>query len=286
MKIAIASGKGGTGKTLVATSLAASLAAEAPVVFLDADVEAPNAHLFLKPDFTVEEAVEVRIPEIDLETCTRCGRCVEVCQYHAIAKIGTQMLVFPQLCHACGSCSLACPEGAIHEVGHPIGALREGLTPAGIECHTGELTIGEPMPTPVIRALKAAAPKDSALTLIDCPPGASCSVVTAIHDADFVLLVTEPTPFGWHDLTQMLGVLQETGTPAGIIINRDGIGDPEIEARLEALPTPVLMRIPFREEIAAELARGELLTDILPEYRDTFRKLYDRILALTERKAA
>jgi MinD superfamily P-loop ATPase len=286
MQIAIASGKGGTGKTLVATSLAASLASAAPVVFLDADVEAPNAHLFLKPNFTAEEPVEVMIPEIDLETCTRCGRCVEVCQYHAIAKIGSQMLVFPQLCHACGSCRLACPEGAIHEVGQPIGVLREGLTPNGIECHTGELNIGEPMPTPVIRALKAAAPKDSPLTLIDCPPGASCSVVTAIHDADFVLLVTEPTPFGWHDLTQMLGVLAETGTPAGIIVNRDGIGDPEINARLAALPTPILMRIPFREEIASQLARGELLTDILPAYRESFCRLYEQILTLAERKAA
>ena len=286
MKIAVASGKGGTGKTMVSTSLAASLAGVRQITFLDADVEAPNAHLFLKPDFTDEEAVEVWIPEIDLEKCTRCGRCVEVCQYHAIAKIGTQMLVLPQLCHACGSCSLTCPAAAIHEVGKPIGVLRKGFTPTGIDCHTGELSIGEPMPTPLIRALKMSAPKDNHLTIIDCPPGASCSVVTAIHAADFVLLVTEPTPFGWHDLTQMLGVLKETGAPAGIIINRDGIGDPAIEARLAALPTPILMRIPFREDIAAQLARGDLLTDILPAYREKFRTLYEQIHTLAERKAA
>lgn len=286
MQIAVASGKGGTGKTMVATSLAASLVDAEPVTFLDADVEAPNAHLFLKPNFTNEEPVEVLTPKINLDRCTRCGRCVAVCQYNAIAKIGDQMLVFPQLCHACGSCHLACPEGAIQEVGRPVGKLRSGPTPADIDFHTGELAIGEPMPTPVIRALKKAAPRNSSLIITDCPPGASCSVVTAIHDADFVLLVTEPTPFGWHDLQQMLGVLRQTSTPAGIIINRDGIGDPAIEAQFESLPIPILMRIPFREEIAARLARGNLLTDILPDYKEAFRSLYEQITQLTERSAA
>lgn len=286
MKIAIASGKGGTGKTMVSTSLAASLADKTPVTFLDADVEAPNAHLFLKPNYTNQEPVEILIPEINTERCTRCGKCVEVCQYNAIAKIGPQMMVFPQLCHACGSCRLACPEDAIQEVGRPIGNLRCGPTADGIDFHTGELNIGEPMPTPVIRALKKTAPKGDALTIIDCPPGASCSVVTAIHDADFVLLVTEPTPFGWHDLQQMLGVLEQTGTPAGVIINRDGLGDPAIEAQLDTLSTPILMRIPFREEIAARLARGDLLTEILPEYREAFQSLYGQIIDITERSAA
>jgi MinD superfamily P-loop ATPase len=242
--------------------------------------------LFLKPNYTDTEPVEILIPEINPDRCTRCGKCVEVCQYNAIAKIGSQMMVFPQLCHACGSCGLVCPEDAIQEVGRPIGALQCGPTNNGIAFHTGELAIGEPMPTPVIRALKKTAPKGDALTIIDCPPGASCSVVTAIHDADFVLLVTEPTPFGWHDLQQMLGVLEQTGTPAGIIINRDGLGDPAIEAQLEALSTPILMRIPFQEEIAARLARGDLLTEILPEYQSAFHSLYAQIIDLTERSAA
>lgn len=285
MKIAIASGKGGTGKTMVATSLAASLSGQASLSFLDCDVEAPNAHLFLKPEFTVEEPVKVPIPEIDPDTCTLCGRCVEVCQYHALAKIGERMLVFPQLCHSCGSCKQVCPEGAIHEVGKPIGTLRAGKTLSGITFLNGELAIGEPMPTPIIREVKKAAPSSN-LTIIDCPPGASCSVVTAVHDADYVILVTEPTPFGWHDLKQMLGVLEQTGTPAGIVINRDGIGDPAIEDQLAALPLPILMRIPFRAEIAANLARGELLTEILPEYRDAFQSLYEQIIEHTQRSAA
>ncbi|MBG0788812.1 MAG: 4Fe-4S binding protein, partial [Anaerolineaceae bacterium] len=253
--------------------------------FLDCDVEAPNAHLFLKPKFTREEPVMVPIPEIDPERCTRCGRCVEVCEYNALAKIGERMLVFPQLCHSCGSCTLACPEDAITEVGKSIGTLREGQTTSGITFLNGELSIGEPMPTPIIREVKKAAP-DTPLTVIDCPPGASCSVVTAIHDADYVILVTEPTPFGWHDLKQMLGVLKETGTPAGIVINRDGIGDQAIEDQLAALPLPILMRIPFREDIAANLARGDLLTEILPEYREAFQSLYDQIIEQTQRSAA
>ncbi|MBG0770526.1 MAG: 4Fe-4S binding protein [Anaerolineaceae bacterium] len=285
MKIAIASGKGGTGKTMVATSLAASLTGQAPLSFLDCDVEAPNAHLFLKPEFTVEEPVEVPIPEIDPETCTLCGRCVEVCQYHALAKIGERMLVFPQLCHSCGSCRQVCPEGAIHEVGKPIGTLRAGKTASGFTFLNGELAIGEPMPTPIIREVKKAAPVTE-LTIIDCPPGASCSVVTAIHDADYVILVTEPTPFGWHDLKQMLGVLEQCGTPAGIVINRDGIGDPAIEDKLTDLSLPILMRIPFREDIAASLARGDLLTEILPDYREAFQLLYQQIIEQTQRSAA
>lgn len=285
MKIAVASGKGGTGKTLVSTSLAASLSGQTSLSFLDCDVEAPNAHLFLKPNFTLEEPVEVPIPEINPELCTRCGRCVEVCEYNALAKIGDQMLVFPQLCHSCGSCTLACPEGAIHEVGKSIGLLRQGKTSDGINFLNGELSIGEPMPTPVIRRVKKAAPLESPLTIIDCPPGASCSVVTSIHDADYVILVTEPTPFGWHDLKQMLGVLEQTGTPAGIVINRDGIGDQTIERKLADLTLPILMRIPFREEIAAKLARGDLLTEILPEYREGFQSLYDQIIDQTQRSA-
>ena len=285
MKIAIASGKGGTGKTMVATSLADSLSGLTSLTFLDCDVEAPNAHLFLKPIFINEEPVEVPIPEIDPARCTLCGRCVEVCQYHALAKIGERMLVFPQLCHSCGSCMLTCPEGAIREVGKAIGTLREGKTASGVTFLNGELAIGEPMPTPIIREVKKAAPA-AGLTVTDCPPGASCSVVTAIHDADYVILVTEPTPFGWHDLKQMLGVLEQTDTPAGIVINRDGIGDQAIENQLDALPLPILMRIPFREEIAANLARGELLTEILPEYREAFQSLYQQIIKQTQRSAA
>jgi MinD superfamily P-loop ATPase len=277
MKIAVASGKGGTGKTMLATSLAASLTPQTALTFLDCDVEAPNAHLFLQPTIEHQEPVALPVPEIDPERCTRCGSCVTACQFNALAKIGDQMMVFPQLCHGCGACSLACPEDAIREVDRPIGTLSAGHTDDGITYRMGELNIGEPMPTPIIRAVKGAITDPESLTIIDCPPGASCSVVAAVHDADVVVLVTEPTPFGWHDLTQMLGVIEKTGTPAGLVINRDGIGDGAIDARLEALPLPILLRIPFKDEIAAALAQGRLLVEALPEYQPKLQDLYNQI---------
>ncbi|MCB2209804.1 ATP-binding protein [bacterium] len=286
MKIAVASGKGGTGKTMLATSLAASLAPHAALTFLDCDVEAPNAHLFLRPEIEHQEPVNLPIPEIDADRCSRCGLCVTVCRFNALAKIGDQILVFPQLCHGCGACSLACPEDAIREVDRPIGTLSTGQTTDGMAYRMGELNIGEPMPTPVIRAVKDFQPDPGSLTIIDCPPGASCSVVAAIHDADFLILVTEPTPFGWHDLTQMLGVIEKTGTPAGLVINRDGIGDDGIDAQLEALPIPILLRIPFQDDIAAALARGQLLIEALPDYQPRLHALYDQIRQQVNRDGA
>lgn len=284
MKIAIASGKGGTGKTMLATSLAVSLSSQIALTFLDCDVEAPNAHLFLRPTLKHHQPVTLPVPEIDPDRCTSCGQCVAACQFNALAKIGDQILVFPQLCHGCGACSLACPKDAIREVDRPIGTLSTGQTTGGITYRMGELNIGEPMPTPVIRAVKASLPDPDSLTIIDCPPGASCSVVTAVHDADVVVLVTEPTRFGWHDLTQMLGVLDKTGTPSGLVINRDGIGEGAMDARLAALPIPTLLRIPFNDEIAAALAQGRLLVEALPDYQSKLQTLYEQICKLANRE--
>jgi MinD superfamily P-loop ATPase len=278
MKIAVASGKGGTGKTMVATSLAASLAPDFNICFLDCDVEAPNAHLFLKPDIDRALPAVIQLPDIDRACCTLCGRCTQVCEYNALAKIGTTIMVFPQLCHGCGSCTRLCPEEAIREVPRQIGTISRGKTADGSAYGMGELSISEPMPTPVINQLKSAFSDDDAdLTIIDSPPGASCSVVAAVHDADFVLLVTEPTPFGWHDLKQMLGVLSQTGTPAGVIVNREGIGDTPIENNLSKHGIPILLKIPFQVEIAEGLAAGKLLTDILPEYKTRVTDLFQNI---------
>lgn len=277
MKIAVASGKGGTGKTMVATSLAATAALHRPVRFLDCDVEAPNARLFLKPNTEAVVEVFIPVPEVDPEVCTLCGRCVEVCTFHALAKLGTQILVFPQLCHGCGSCSLQCPENAISEKPRAIGQLHHGTTKAGIRFSEGELTISEPMPTPVIRQLKAGRDDAPTLTILDSPPGASCSVVTTVHDVDFLLLVTEPTAFGLHDLRQMLGIVQKTGTPVGVIINRAGVENPELNALLEEQAIPILMRIPYRSEIAAALASGQLLVESFPEYKSAFASLLQGI---------
>jgi MinD superfamily P-loop ATPase len=278
MKLAIASGKGGTGKTMVATSLAASLATHYSINFLDCDVEAPNAQLFLNPEFSSTSPAVIYVPKINPELCEACGQCVQVCQYHALAMIANQVLVFTQLCHGCGSCTQNCPTKAISEEEKTIGSLQQGTTPLGIKHYMGMLTVSEPMPTPIIHQLKRLEDDQAEVTILDSPPGASCAVVATIYDSDYVVLVTESTPFGLHDLKQMLGILEQIGTPAGIIINRDGIGDNRVEDFIKHTPYPLLMKIPYHNEIAAGLASGKLLTEIFPAYRTHFIQLYQQIM--------
>lgn len=278
MQIAVASGKGGTGKTTIATSLTLSLQAEGGVYYVDCDVEAPNGHLYLKPDLVKQSQAVIMIPQIQPDRCRLCGKCVEVCQFHALAKVGKTILVFPQLCHGCGSCTWNCPEHAIVEVPNPIGALESGLTSEGIHFSRGQLTISEPMPTPVIRQLKRIArPKGNSIVIYDAPPGASCSVVETLRGVDFVLLITEPTPFGLHDLKQMIGILRDMNIPAGIVINRDGICNNGLEESLREYHIPILLRVPFDRVLAENLASGRTLVDVYPEYRDTLQKLYQQI---------
>jgi len=278
VQIAVASGKGGTGKTTIATSLALSLASLAKVCYFDCDVEAPNGHLFLKPDFSESTPAVIRIPQIQTEKCTACGRCVDVCQFHALAKIGKNILIFPQLCHGCGSCTWNCPEKAIFEVSNPIGTLEKGIARENIEFFRGQLTISEPMPTPIIRQLKKLEhPSPDSIVILDAPPGASCSVVETLRGVDFVLLVTEPTPFGLHDLKQIVGILRDMNISAGVVINRDGIGDDAVETYCLAEKLPILLRIPFDRRIAEGISKGKTLVDIFPEYSAIFQRLFSRI---------
>ncbi len=280
MKIAIASGKGGTGKTMLATSLATSLVSRGEVWYVDCDVEGPNGHLFLQPEFTEQQEAVTLIPQIQKEKCTACGRCVEVCQFHALAKVAKTILVFPQLCHGCGSCTWNCPEGAIVEMPNPIGLLESGLAQGVIHFARGVLTISEPMPTPIIRQLKKMIqPSHGDIVIYDAPPGASCSVVETLRGADFVLLVTEPTPFGLHDLKQMLGIVRDMKIPTGIVINRDGIGDERMDAFLTENQLPVLLRIPFKKQLATGIAGGKMLVEILPEYTQRLQVLFENMSA-------
>ena len=293
VRIAIASGKGGTGKTTVATSLALSLVrqAEHPAIgavvplLLDCDVEAPNAHLFLQPSFETQQPVGILIPQVAEKKCTYCGKCAQVCQYHAIAVLGSKTLVFPQLCHGCGSCSLICPEGAISETLEVIGTLERGHTPSGVDLARGKLNVGEPMAVPVIRQLKRwADPEPGQVMIVDAAPGTSCPVVEAVRGADYVVLVTEPTPFGFHDLKLALEVAKTLKMPVGVVINRDGIAQASGDfseqmadyCRQEGLP--ILMRIPFERRIAAGIAEGKPLIDICPETLPLFREMFLQIV--------
>ena len=284
MRIAVASGKGGTGKTTIATSLALCLVSNGEVHYVDCDVEAPNGHIFLKPQITHQSNAVIRIPVINKDICSLCGRCVEVCQFHALAKIGKTIMTFPQLCHGCGSCTINCPEHAIDELANPIGVIESGVTAHGLIFSQGHLNISEPMATPIIRQLKRTISVNDSIVVLDAPPGASCSVVETLRNVDFVLLVSEPTPFGVHDLKQMMGIVTEMGIPAGVIINREKSSFSPLEDLCSDFHVPILMHIPFDRQIAAGLAEGQSLIEINPNYSQRLQDVYHQISSIIASK--
>lgn len=273
MIISIASGKGGTGKTTIATNLALSLDSE--VQLLDCDVEEPNAHLFIQPTIEETKTITTPVPEVDEEKCSLCGKCGEICQFKAIVVIGKTVLPFHELCHSCGGCMEVCPEKAITETGRELGELEKGHR-NGLEFIHGKLRIGEAMAPPLIREVRSYTRPD-VLTIIDAPPGTSCPVIASMNGADFVLLVTEPTPFGLHDLKLAVGAVRILGIPCGLVINRSDIGDDKVKIYAEAEKLPVLMEIPFDRQIAEAYSRGEMLVEVMPEWKENFKSLYRRI---------
>jgi len=270
MIISIASGKGGTGKTTVATNLAVSLGSD--VQLLDCDVEEPNAHLFIYPVIELSKKVYTPVPQIDEEKCNFCKKCAQICRFKAIAVIKETVLTFSELCHSCGGCMEVCPENAITETGRELGVIEIGHRNSLTFAH-GRLRVGEAMSPPLIREVRSHTRSDQ-LTIIDAPPGTSCPVIAAMKGTDFVLMVTEPTPFGLHDLKLAVEAVKLLGIPSGLVINRSDIGNDSVRTYAKMENLPILMEIPFDRRIAEVYSRGKLVVEEMPEWKERFRKLY------------
>lgn len=275
-RIAVASGKGGTGKTTVATNLAWVAARRGrAVAYLDCDVEEPNGRLFLRPQVDDDRPIEKPVPVVDPARCTHCGACARICRYGAIAALPSRTVVFADLCHACGGCALVCPADAIREEPRPIGRLRMGRS-GDIRFVEGVLDVGEAMSPPAIRAVKAVMP-EVGLTLLDAPPGTSCPVVETLRGSDYVLLVTEPTPFGLHDLKLAVEMVRTLKMPMGVVVNRAGTGNGKVRAYCAKRRIPVLAEIPDDRAVAEAYSRGEMIARTVPGYAERFAELLDRL---------
>ncbi len=277
MIISVASGKGGTGKTTVATNMAVSMGSD--VQLLDCDVEEPNAQLFINSAIEEKKTVYTPVPHIDEEKCTFCKKCAQICRFKAIAVFGETVLTFPELCHSCGGCVEVCPENAISEIGRELGEVETGKR-NGLDFVHGRLRIGEAMSPPLIKAVRSYT-KENMHTIIDAPPGTSCPVIAAMKGADFVLMVTEPTPFGLHDLELAVEAVKILGIPKGLVINRSDIGDDRVKAYAKKENLPVLMEIPFDRKIAEVYSNGKLIVEEMPEWKEKFQKLFLQIQDLT-----
>ena len=272
MKIAIASGKGGTGKTTVAVNMAMICAEMGQkVTYADCDVEEPNGQLFLKPSIQKTETVSVLVPEVDSDLCDGCGKCSEICNFSAIVVLTGKPLTFPELCHSCGGCSLVCDPKAIKQVKREVGVMETGHVGDCIYL-AGKLRVGEAMPTPLIREVKKNIPTEGHV-IIDAPPGTSCSVVETVKESDLVLLVTEPTPFGLNDLKLAIDMVRKLELQYAVLLNRAGSGDNRIHEYCREEAIELIAEIPDDRRIAEVYSRGELVIHTLPEYRALFERI-------------
>jgi len=286
MKIAIASGKGGTGKTTLSTNLAVYLGESESVVLVDLDVEEPNSNLFLNGELLRSEAKMKMIPHWDSNTCTLCNQCVEICNFHALLSLGNEILIFPNLCHSCYACSELCPTHSLLMGAQKMGELRHFLTQK-IDCVEGRLTIGEEQAVSLIAQTKKYVEKhfsDETIKLYDSPPGTSCPVIESIKNADFVILVTEPTPFGLHDLTLAVETTRALGKEFGVVINRDGMGNDDVDAYCQKEDIVILAKIPHLIEIAKLYSAGKLIYNEVEAFKDALEKIASFIKTLSLKK--
>lgn len=276
LKIAVASGKGGTGKTMVATNLAVlAVKRQMAVTYYDCDVEEPNGHLFLNPSWSQKQSVDVLVPQVDTAKCTACGKCSQVCRFNAVVQIKENVQVYPELCHACGGCGLLCPVQAITDIPKSIGELAIGKSEQ-LAVVQGTLTIGQAMSPPLIRAVKAAAQQEE-LGIIDAPPGTSCPLVAAVHGCHYTILVTEATPFGLHDLKLTVSLMRSIKMDFGVVINRADSGHGGVVDYCQENHINILAQIPFSRAIAECYSRGNLVVKALPDYRQYFEQILDEI---------
>ncbi len=274
--VAVASGKGGTGKTSLTVNLALSLGR---VQVLDCDVEEPNAQILLQPNQTKTEPVYTAVPKVDEALCTYCGDCSKFCRYNALLTLKDKIMIFPELCHSCGGCILVCPKKALFEEKHQIGTLHYA-TADNINVVWGELTVGKPLAVPIIKAVKQQIDKTRDV-IVDSPPGTSCSFVETVRGCDFCLLVTEPTPFGLYDLQIAVDVLRKIGIPFGVVVNRAGVGDCKVYDYCAKQNIRILMEIPYDRKIAELYSQGIPFSKEIPGWTEKFCFLYQKIKELT-----
>lgn len=274
MIVSVASGKGGTGKTTIAVNLAMALSGE-NIQVLDCDVEEPNAHLFLRPEMVGEQTVFMEVPEIDEDKCTHCGKCQDICQFNAIGILPNVALTFRELCHGCGGCFMVCPEEAVLSGRRTIGVVEWGHR-GSVQFVHGRLRVGEAMAPPLIREVRRYALREK-LSIVDAPPGTSCPVIAAVRGSDYVLLVTEPTPFGLNDLKLAVGAVRTLNIPMGLVINRCDMGDGKVGEYALKENIPVLLEVPFDRRVAETYARGQILVDVFPQWREMMLRLFGEI---------
>ncbi|MFZ7104461.1 MAG: ATP-binding protein [Peptococcaceae bacterium] len=275
MRIAVASGKGGTGKTTVSSNLAYYLSKKGrDISLIDCDVEEPNNHIFFQPDWYASLKVTLPVPEVDIKSCSSCGKCSDFCQFGAIICIRGKVLVFPELCHGCGGCAKICPQTAIKETTREIGEIQLGMKDS-LHFIQGVMRIGEAMSPPLINEVKACVKQGD--IIIDCPPGTSCPMIQAVKDSDFVLLVTEPTPFGLHDLKLAVATVRQLNLPFAVGLNRSTIGDERVKEYCKDENIEIILEIPEDREIAQAYSQGKIFLESSPHYEEHFAALFKKM---------